>query len=58
MKTTLACLLDEIGGIRKKYLESSNDPELQKALRKRGDSLRKVNKNFGVEFALAYPDSC
>ena len=56
-KTQNRIISDEIGGIRKKYLEFSNDPELQKALRKRGDSLRKVNKNFGVEFALAYPDS-
>jgi broad-specificity NMP kinase len=38
-------------------MESNNDPELQKALRKRGDSLRKVNKNFGVEFAISHPDS-
>jgi len=56
-KTQNRVISEEIGSIRKKYMESNNDPELQKALRKRGDSLRKVNKNFGVEFAISHPDS-
>ena len=56
-KTQNRVLSEEIGSIRKKYMESNNDLELQKVLRKRGDSLRKVNKNFGVEFAISYPDS-